>query len=93
MEGNDDGSASLIAEFHMTTSLADLREANFGEHGGSFLARNNGQRWTHAGINTVVIIGGSSESGRSTHPIRLEIAHPHLRQKSLKTELRQSEFC
>ena len=66
MEGNDDGSASLIAEFHMTTPLADLREANFGERGGGFLARNNGQRWTHAGINTVVIIGGSSESGRSS---------------------------
>lgn len=66
MKWNDDRSATLIAEFHMATPLANQYKANLLERSNYLLARNNGQCGTHAGSRTVVIIGGSSESGRSS---------------------------
>lgn len=60
------GSAPLIPECHVTTSLADLRDTNLPTRRDGLLAENNRERGTHAGIRKVVMVGGSSESGRSS---------------------------
>jgi hypothetical protein len=39
---DNDRSASMIPEFHMTASLANLYEANLSERSNGLLARHNG---------------------------------------------------
>jgi hypothetical protein len=66
MKWDNDNSPSFITKFHMASTLASHFKAKLAESNYSLLTRNDRKRRTHAEIKTVVMIGGSSESGKSS---------------------------
>lgn len=66
MKWDNDDKSSRIATLHVASTLADHLKTKLDEHCNSLLIRNDRKRGTHAETRTVVMIGGSSESGRSS---------------------------
>lgn len=66
MNWNNYYSVPLASKLDVASSLTNRCEAELPERGDSLFTRNHRKRGTHAGIRTVVMIGGSIESGRSS---------------------------
>jgi hypothetical protein len=60
----DDGNPSVVvAELHVTPSLARVGEADLRQGLHSVSSRDYRESWTHAESSTVAMMGGSNPSG------------------------------